>query len=124
MDTNLNFSQPIPTEEQRKSPRISFRESVSFHQMKDPRRFGGCLSLDLSEGGIRVYFDQFLPIGSLLNVQLQLGDKHIVDLTGRVAWVVQVPHSERYQLGLEFIEPGPVADARSQLRNYFQSRRF
>ena len=123
MDTNPNMQDFPSTQNQRRFPRLEFREPVAF-QTKDASNFGGCLPLDLSEGGMRINFEEFLPVGTQLNVQVKLDSRTIVDLAGRVAWVAHTPHSDWYQMGLEFVEPGPVEDAREKLRTFFQSRRF
>ena len=89
-------------QEKRRYRRIRFSEPVSFH-LKDPHNFGGCLARDLSEGGIQLNFNEFVPLNSEIVLQLQLSRlPKVVDVTGRVVWLQRVPYSDRYAVGLQF----------------------
>ncbi len=110
-------------EEHRKFPRIEFREPVSF-QMRETKKLGGCLSHDLSRGGLRVHFSEFVPVNTKIDLQIKLGNEQTASLTGRVVWAIQVPYSDTYQLGLEFLDQDPKIEARAQVEQFFRSRRF
>ena len=73
-------------DERRSFYRVHSAQPVRF-QLKDPKQFGGCLSCDLSQGGIRVQLSDFIPLNSEMTLQIQLSDESVVDYPCRVAWV-------------------------------------
>lgn len=111
--------------EMRKYPRVPFREGVHFHiqnldqPLEEPFRMsGGCLAYDLSEGGIRCWVDEFIPLNTEITVDFYLDPTLPVAVTGRVVWVQKVPHSESYQIGLEFKDTSGYTLSRECLRDY------
>jgi hypothetical protein len=56
-------------------------------QFKEPGQFSGTLSCDLSEGGIRLHMNEFIPIGTELILTIQLADDRIEECPCRVVWV-------------------------------------
>ncbi len=108
--------------EKRVEPRVSFDESVQF-QFKDPQKFGGCLACDISESGIRVYVNDFIPLNTELMLQMQLPSKNMVDCVGRVVWVTEVPYSSRYQAGLEFVNNEASHETKKEIGQYIQSQK-
>ncbi|MBI5150508.1 MAG: PilZ domain-containing protein [Candidatus Omnitrophica bacterium] len=107
--------------ERRKYRRIDFREPVQFGSA-NPVRSGGCLSCDLSEGGLRINVNEFVPPGTGLTLQIPLPAQKIVEYTGRVAWVSKLPFAERYQLGLEFSKDEIFCLARNEVGQFIKRR--
>lgn len=103
-------------EERRRFHRFRHAEAVHF-QWKDPRYFGGCLSCDLSEGGIRFHSDDFIPLNTPLTLQIQLAGDRVADCMGHVVWVEKERFADRYQVGLEFAGGSPY-----QLQNMLCER--
>lgn len=90
-------------EEKRRFPRRQFKEAVNYH-LRETQDFGGCLAADLSTGGIRINFNEFVPLNTEIQVQIHpQGSSKVLDLIGKVVWVSEIPFSERYQIGLQFI---------------------
>ncbi|MBF0123041.1 MAG: PilZ domain-containing protein [Candidatus Omnitrophica bacterium] len=88
--------------EQRRFPRTPFQRPVRF-KPKDGAIFLSHSAQDISQGGIRVNSDGFVPLGTILTLQIKLADEGILlDMRGKVVWVKYVPHLDMYQLGLEF----------------------
>ena len=105
--------------DKRKYHRVEYREPVRYH-MREQSKFGGCLSNDISEGGIKLNFDDFVSIRSEVNIQVRLENTpQVVDLIGKVVWVQQVPFSERYRVGLEFSPPSPIS--KDHIKSYVNS---
>jgi len=92
------------TEDKRTCERKRVYASVRY-QLKSSQNFGSTLSCDISEGGLRLNFDKFVPNDTefLLHMNLPTMPK-IVNALGRVVWSNRIPHSDRYQLGLKFVE--------------------
>ena len=114
--------------ERRLFKRINFREPVQFRSV-NPACSGGCLSCDLSEGGLRVNVNEFVPPGTGLTLQIPLAPSRaglaaqkFVEHAGRVAWVSKLPFMERYQLGLEFSEDEMFCVARNKIGLFVKCR--
>ena len=108
--------------EKRKFPRIPFREAVEYN-MRDNNNFGGCLAYDLSTGGMRINFNDFVPSQTKISVRVSLGQpvNMVVDLVGRVVWIQQISHSERYHLGLEFTDTDGLRKSQEDIASYVHS---
>ena len=108
--------------EKRRFKRVQFRDPVKYH-FRDISNFGGCLAYDISEGGMRINFFDFVPVNTEMNFQLKLSSiPKLIDVTGRVVWLQQVPYSDRYQIGLQFTEPDTLS--REEIRSYVKSHHF
>jgi len=89
------------TLDKRQFHRMAHSEPVQY-QFKDPSRFGGCVSKDLSGGGVRILLNDFVPLNTELSLKIQLDDKGVVECIGRVVWVEKSRFGETYQAGLDF----------------------
>ncbi len=106
--------------EKRQFRRQAFREAVRF-ESKELAEQRGCLSCDLSENGLKVNTDSFVPLNAKMLLQLRLDPiERIIDLTGRVAWLQQIPYSERYYIGVEFLGTDPII--KEEIRRHINSR--
>ncbi len=115
--------EPRKQEDLRRFPRQQFREAVQF-QMKEPQQLGWCLGCDISEGGLRIHFENFVPLNTEMIVWVKLPSGRILGLSGRVVWANQIPHSDYYHLGLKFTENQPSEATKQEFQRYFQSRLF
>ena len=115
-------------QEKRRYSRVIYREAVHYQILPgvhaDPaagrpiKPFGGCLSWDLSEGGIRFRSDEFIPLNMELALQFSLGPKTPLGVEAKVVWVQKCPHSEYFFLGLEFKETARNQQAKQDLQQY------
>lgn len=65
----------------------------------------GAAGCDLSQGGIKLYVSEFIPVGTELGIELQFGPQHqVTEICGIVRWISEMPGGDRYQIGLEFFE--------------------
>lgn len=88
--------------EQRKFPRITFRNPVGY-RFPDKNVLSGSVAYDLSEGGVRLWVEDFLPLNSEVVVSLQLKPEREVALAARIAWIQKVPHADSFHVGCEFL---------------------
>jgi Tfp pilus assembly protein PilZ len=107
-------------DERRQFNRIRRAQPVQF-QLKDPSQYGGCLSCDLSQGGIRVQLNDFIPLNTEMTLQIRLSDESVVDCPCRVAWVEKSRFSDRYQAGLEF-EGESTLDSQRKIHRFLSSQ--
>ena len=98
--------------EGRKYPRVPFKKGVKC-QLQGVEASTGELAQDLSEGGIRIRSNEFIPVGQEISVGIQLKDSdEVIEVIGRVVWVRFVPYTEVYQLGIEFNQDATYPRAR------------
>lgn len=108
--------------ERRRFKRINLDTSVRY-KFKHSNEFGSNLTRDISEGGLRLTVDKFVPINTDFIIELGL-DKfsNLISAVGKVVWAKKLAHSENYQLGLEFQE---MHDGyRKTITDYVKSRRI
>lgn len=86
---------------------ISF--SVSSEEESHPRRkIAHCLTGNISRNGALIYTDTFLPVGTLLTLELSLGKPYnVITMVGEVRWIKSLPGDEEFEAGLEFIDIPP-----------------
>jgi len=98
-------SSNVGRENKRKFRRHIFQEPVEYHIIHSDQ-MGGCLAKDVSVGGIQVLFHQFLPINTEVSFDFSIdSESGILNRTASVVWVADVPHCERYRVGLKFDKP-------------------
>jgi hypothetical protein len=96
---------PNIAKEKRRFPRLSAKFPIRY-QMKRGGFFACALTADLSLSGTRLNTDRFFPRGLNLNLELNILSK-IINPVGRVVWSQPLPRTDRYQMGVEFIEISP-----------------
>jgi len=95
----LTLDQP---QEKRQFTRFSFRQPVLINR-GEWQAEEGSLSGDVSEGGIRLSVNDFIPVGAPMMLEITLPDaSEIIPVDGKVAWIRFLPYSERYQIGVQF----------------------
>ena len=103
----------------RRFRRVEFRDPVNY-RFREKSNFGGCLAYDISEGGMRINFFDFVPLNTEMNFQVKLSAiPKLVDVKGHVVWLQQVPYSDRYQIGIQFSQSDVFS--REEIRSYVKS---
>ena len=90
-----------PKKEKRGTARVGARVPISF-SLKPGFKHSGALTKDMSECGLRATFDEFIAPQSKLSIRLTLRSNKIMNVAGEVKWSQPMPHSYRYQVGVEF----------------------
>ena len=124
-------------DEKRTARRVIFRRPIEFEVLGGSfpaveaglgevqgKCFGGCLGFDLSLGGIRLYANDFVPVETVLTVRFSVFNEHVISAEGRVVWVQRIPHSEYYQVGLQFTHVEQFPELKGNLERPAHSRRF
>jgi c-di-GMP-binding flagellar brake protein YcgR len=90
--------------ERRRYLRIT-EDDIITYEVLPVHRTGRGITENLSIGGIRFFADEFIPISSILKVEVRLkhADKEINAIV-KVRWIKEYFDDERYNLGTEFIE--------------------
>jgi hypothetical protein len=90
--------------EKRQYSRYTFREPVRYALTQDLPE-NGSLGADISDGGVRIRVQQFIPLKTILNLKLHLKDPtRVVPVKGQVVWVREVPHSDVFDIGIRFLQ--------------------
>jgi PilZ domain len=87
-------------DDRRRFPRLNVPVFFRPARLFGPRQ----LAQDVSRGGIRVYTDDALELGTRLEIELFLPEGESLTIDVRVAWIRElVEQDTRYEAGLEFL---------------------
>ncbi len=73
-------------EQRRKFERVTFREPVQYN-LTHEKQFGGCLSFDLSVGGLQFRSFDFFPVHKEMTFSFSVQENRQLSVSGRVAWI-------------------------------------
>ena len=88
--------------EKRCFPRIDFKFPLSY-KIRGSSEFDQTVANDISCSGLSFIEDKFLAPETRLMFEIKILDK-VLHPIGRIAWTNQLPHSSRYNMGVEFLE--------------------
>lgn len=92
-------------EEKRRYPRVEFREPLHY-QERGAAESDNCLAKDISAGGIGFISQTFIAPQTNLMLELRVLSR-LISTAARVTWASASPGPCGYNLGAEFIDPGP-----------------
>ena len=90
------------TEEKRVSPRITLRAPLRY-QIRGTSEFSDTVMDNISVGGMGFTNNKFIVPQTLVMLELNILSRMLRPI-GKISWASSVPHSERYRLGIEFLE--------------------
>lgn len=110
----------MPWVEKRRVHRL--RSSLpTYYESTIEGKHGNGLTQDISESGLRMTLEEFIPKFARVLVKINLKSDKLVVLNGKVRWTQRVAYSPRYQVGLEFEDA--AWDTRRSIAEYVYSRR-
>lgn len=109
----------VAVTEKRKAQRIPHRAPVTF-LVRGTREAKSAISENISTGGIGLIHDSFIPPDTVLMFEVSILSQPF-NTAGKVAWSWPVPHSDRYRLGVSFLELDPAR--RNYLTEYVRLHR-
>lgn len=89
-------------EEKRRFPRVKLQAPMRY-QLMGRHEPSHALADNVSLGGIGFINDHFIPPSSPLQVEFNVLHG-TVTAAGKVAWSSPIPHSDRYRVGVEFVD--------------------
>lgn len=92
--------------EKRHSRRIELRTPIRY-QIRGSADYNSAISDNISEGGLALTTDRFIPVATTVMFQIKLLS-HILNPIGRIAWAQTVAHSDKNRFGVEFMELNPL----------------
>jgi c-di-GMP-binding flagellar brake protein YcgR len=93
-------------ENNRRFPRIELHIPLRY-QIRGTSEFNNAISEDISVGGMGFLNNKFIALSSNLTLEISILS-HTLTPIGKVTWTSPLPHSNRYHLGIEFLELNPV----------------
>ncbi len=92
--------------DQRRQTRFKLETPVSF-QVRGRPEFVTTLTSDISNNGLGFDSDAFIPNNTLIMLEVPVLAK-VIHPVGRIAWSASMVHSDRYRIGVEFMEMDPA----------------
>lgn len=96
------MDQQLKRRENRTFPRIEFHSKINY-QIRGKPVFDSAITRDISCGGLKFTNDSFVPTSTAIMLEINVLNR-VLRPIGRVAWSTPLPHSNRNQTGVEFIE--------------------
>jgi hypothetical protein len=96
----------VKVENKRRFPRIRIQTPVRY-QIRGRPEFTNTIADNISVGGLSFVNTDFIGPSTNLNLEINILFR-ILNPTARVSWAQPLLHSDRYKLGIEFIELEPV----------------
>ena len=92
--------------ERRQSIRVECEITSTFRDLdsETPGRVEVAVVRNISRGGLKIRVDAFIPIQDRLFVYLHLPNHHTIEVQVRPAWIVELPHLGKYEMGARFVE--------------------
>jgi hypothetical protein len=97
-------------EDKRKEKRVKEEnklicEIISNNKNLNCKRIFYTLTKDISLGGVNIRTDTFLPVDTMVKMELSLPKMHkMVCVRGKVKWVKSIYEGEVFEIGLEFVD--------------------
>lgn len=89
--------------ERRRFIRIPDSSQISYEILTE-LKVKDFLTKNISQGGLRFFVHEFIPHNSILKIRLTLSKSAFCfETLAKVVWVSEDPHSERYEIGVEFV---------------------
>ena len=90
--------------ERRKFIRIPESSQISY-EILSKLKAGDYLTRDISQGGIRFFVHEFIRRDSILKIKLTLvKTTFYFEALAKVVWISEDTLSERYEVGVEFVD--------------------
>ncbi|MCK9604375.1 MAG: PilZ domain-containing protein [Candidatus Omnitrophica bacterium] len=96
----------LDKENKRRFPRVELHIPLRY-QIRGRPDFNNAICEDISVNGVGFTNDRFIPPLSKLTLELNVLSRSLSPIV-TVAWSSPLPHSNKYHLGVEFLELNPV----------------
>ena len=92
----------IRMEEKRRFPRIEIHTPLRY-QVRGTPEFNNATTDNISIGGLGFVNEEFIAPENGLTLEVSILSR-LLNSTARVVWSSPLPHSNRYRVGVEFLE--------------------
>ena len=101
-------------DERRQNPRVDVSFPLECKNLPS-RNYFYTVSKDLSASGTKILINEFIPKDNMLKIHINLIDR-VLDLKAKVVWCNREKASDRYSIGVEFVEISD--DAKNELFSF------
>ena len=93
-------------QERRQSIRVECEFSTTFRDLdsSNPGHIEAAVVRNISRGGVKIRVDAFIPIQDRLYVYLHLPNHRTIEVQVKPAWIVELPHLGKYEMGARFVD--------------------
>ncbi|MCM8780723.1 MAG: PilZ domain-containing protein [Candidatus Omnitrophica bacterium] len=91
--------------EKRRNPRLRVHLPLRY-QIRGTPEYSNSLCEDISLGGLSFINDKFIAPSTPLKLEINVLSR-ILSPQARIAWAAPLAHSDRYRMGVEFLEISP-----------------
>lgn len=106
--------------EKRRSLRVKNSLPTQYQSIVEGKHGTG-ITQDISENGLKMTMEEFIPRFSRVSVTVNLKPDKMIVLNGKVQWTHEVAYSSRYQIGLCFEDIS--FDAKRSIAEYVATHR-
>ncbi len=96
---------PFKKEDKRRYPRIVLKTPLSW-KIRGMPQSNNAINSDIGLGGMGFVDDNFVAANTCLNIQFNVATR-VINVTGKIANINFLAHSDKYRLGVEFMEFDP-----------------
>ncbi len=91
--------------ERRLCVRVECELTSSYRDLNagNPSHIESAVVKNISRGGLKIRIDTFTPIQDRLFVYLHLPSHQTIEVQIRPAWIVELPHLNKYEMGARFV---------------------
>ena len=102
--------------------RIPFYEAVGYQRLEQSS-LEGSLAGDISQGGLKLSVNEFIPLETVLELQIRLpGQIQVIPARAKVVWIKELPYrDDSWEIGVQLAPNTPSLFA---IRDYIGLRRF
>lgn len=93
-----------PDEQKRRFTRLKLNSAIRY-QVRGSPEYDSAVMDNISLGGVAVTHNKYLPRLTPLMLEFNVLARSLTPI-GQVVWSSPLPHSDKYRLGIEFIEFG------------------
>jgi len=92
---------------------------ISGDQITPSKKISHHLTKDISSGGLKIRTDTFVPINTLLRIELLLTNPpRSIAAFGKVRWSRSLYGDEMFEIGIEFLDTSP--DSIKVIKEYIE----
>ena len=93
-------------QERRQSIRVKCELPTQFRNLDSdsPQPISNAIVVNVSRSGVCLRVDKFIPIQNRLYVYLNLPNQPMIEVRVTPAWIAELPHSGKYEIGARFAE--------------------
>ena len=104
--------------ERRACLRVECELSSSFRDLDsgNPGHIESAVVKNISRHGLKIRIDTFVPIQDRLFIYLHLPSNQTIEVQVRPAWIVELPHLNKYEVGARFV--GIREEEESAIENF------